>query len=452
MTHPTHFVAIFGGAVSGSEAAYQLSKRGIYSVVFEQNVLPYGKIEDGLPKWHVKLRNKEEEKVNEKIKHPYVMYVPNVRLGKDINFEDVVNWGFSAVFLATGAWNDRLLPIEGIDNFVDKGLYYQNPLVYWFNHYHEPGYDGKQFDLHDDAIVIGGGLASIDVLKILMIEITQKALAQKGHKTDLFTLDRGIDKVLEDLGLTLSDLGVKGCTLYYRRRIIDMPLSPLPTDTPEQLEKAQNVRQKILNNFKTKFLFRVKECHMPREKIIENGRLVGLKFCKTKIENGKAEQIPDSDVEIKSPLVISSIGSIPELIEGIPAKEQVFNLKDTENCQIEGYENVFALGNAVTGKGNIIESLKHGRELSQRVMDNYLDWQEDDYQDLLRKQEAAVAEDIDKIAESLKNKNLLSIEKIQELKNRIKEYQQKSGFDGDYDKWVKKHLPKRLEDMIGVTH
>ena len=150
--------------------------------------------------------------------------------------------------------------------------------------------------------------------------------------------------------------------------------------------------------------------------------------------------------------MISSIGSIPELIEGIPAKGQVFDLKDTENCQIEGYENVFALGNAVTGKGNIIESLKHGRELSQRVMDNYLDWQEEDYQDLLRKQEAAVAGDIDKIAENLKNKNLLSIEKIQELKSRIKEYQQKSGFDGDYDKWVKKHLPKRLEDMIGVAH
>ena len=301
MTHPTHFVAIFGGAVSGSEAAYQLSKRGIYSVVFEQNVLPYGKIEDGLPKWHVKLRNKEEEKVNEKIKHPYVMYVPNVKLGKDINFEDIVNWGFSAVFLATGAWNDRLLPIEGIDDFVDKGLYYQNPLVYWFNHYHEPGYDGKQFDLLDDAIVIGGGLASIDVLKILMIEITQKALEQKGHKTDLFTLDRGIDKEIENIGLTLADLGIKGCTLYYRRRIIDMPLSPLPTDTPEQLEKAQNVRQKILNNFQTKFLFRVKECHMPLEKIVEDGRLSGLKFCKTKIENGKAEQIPDSEVEIKSP-------------------------------------------------------------------------------------------------------------------------------------------------------
>jgi len=453
MNHPAHFVAIFGGAVAGAEAACQLSERGIYTVIFEQNALPYGKIEDGLPKWHVKLRNKEEQKIDEKINLPYVFYVPNVKLGSDIDFEEVVkNWGFSAVLLATGAWEDRPLPIEGIDDYINKGLYYQNPLVYWFNHYHEPDYNGRkqQFEIHDDTVVVGGGLASIDVVKILMIETVQKALEQKGHKTNLFTLDRSIAKVLEELGLTLSDLGIKGCTLYYRRRIIDMPLSPLSTDTAEQLEKAQNVRQKILNNFQEKFLFRVQECQMPIEKIVEGERLAGLVFQKTKVENGKAVPIPDSETKVKAPLVISSIGSIPELIDGIPVEGKVFKIKDFESCQIEGYENVFALGNAVTGKGNINESLKHGRELSQRVMDNYLDWQEEDYQNFLRQTESNIGQKVDTIAENLKNKNLLSVEKIQELKDRIKEFQQKVNYDGDYNKWVEKHLPKRLEDMIEV--
>ena len=60
--HPGHFVAIFGGACAGSEAAFRLAERGIYVAVFEQQALPHGKIEDGLPKWHVKLRNKEEGK------------------------------------------------------------------------------------------------------------------------------------------------------------------------------------------------------------------------------------------------------------------------------------------------------------------------------------------------------------------------------------------------------
>jgi flavin-dependent dehydrogenase len=72
---PGHFVAIVGGAVAGSEAAYRLSQRGIYSVVFEQNALPYGKIEDGLPMWHVKLRNSEERKIDDKLTQPCVFFV-----------------------------------------------------------------------------------------------------------------------------------------------------------------------------------------------------------------------------------------------------------------------------------------------------------------------------------------------------------------------------------------
>ncbi|TDI96521.1 MAG: oxidoreductase, partial [Caldithrix sp.] len=39
---PNHFVAIIGGAIAGSEAASRLADRGIYTVVFEQNLRPYG--------------------------------------------------------------------------------------------------------------------------------------------------------------------------------------------------------------------------------------------------------------------------------------------------------------------------------------------------------------------------------------------------------------------------
>ena len=108
-----HVVAIFGGAVSGAEAAHQLTQQGIRCIVFDQNLLPYGKIEDGLPKWHAKLRDKEEAKKEKKLSHPLVTFVPGVKLGRDLDFEDVVqNWGFSAIFLATGAWRDRPLAIS----------------------------------------------------------------------------------------------------------------------------------------------------------------------------------------------------------------------------------------------------------------------------------------------------------------------------------------------------
>ncbi len=57
-----HYVVVFGGAVAGSEAASQLAERGIRVIVFDQNALPYGKIEDGLPLWHVKLHDKRRAK------------------------------------------------------------------------------------------------------------------------------------------------------------------------------------------------------------------------------------------------------------------------------------------------------------------------------------------------------------------------------------------------------
>ena len=249
-----HFIAVFGSAVAGSEAAYQLSKRGFRVVVFDQGLLPYGKIEDGLPMWHWKLRNKEEQNIDSKLDQPNILFVPGVKLGRDLGFQEVIDWGFSAIILATGAWKDRPLPIEGIEMFINKGLIYQNTFIHWFNHHHEPGYRGEQIEIQDNAVVIGGGLASLDVVKVLMIKTVHRALAEREIEVDLFTLEHGINKILEKHELTLQDLGVHGCTLYYRRRAIDMPLSPMPDDTPENLKKAQLERQKILENYKKKNL------------------------------------------------------------------------------------------------------------------------------------------------------------------------------------------------------
>ena len=72
--------------------------------------------------------------------------------------------------LTHGAWRDRPFPVEGADQFVDRGLVYQNPLIYWFNHYPEKTYDGPRYEFTPGAIVVGGGSASIDVVKVLKSE------------------------------------------------------------------------------------------------------------------------------------------------------------------------------------------------------------------------------------------------------------------------------------------
>ncbi len=443
-----HFIAIFGGAVAGAEAAYQLAKRGFRVVVFDQGMLPYGKIEDGLPKWHAKLRDKEEQNINNKINHENVRFVPGVRLGREVDFNDILTWGFTAVILATGAWKDRPLPVENIDEHIGHGFYYQNPFVYWFNHKHEPEYKGEDIEIKDDAIVVGGGLASLDVAKIIMFEMVEKALKNHGIETDLFTLDHGINKVLDKHNLTLDDLGLKGCTLYYRRRSMDMPLSPMPVHTPEQLKKAQTVRQKILENYQKKYLFKFVPCCIPVGKLTDNGQLTGIRFQRTKIEDDRVVPIENDFLEAESPLVISSIGSIPERIAGIPTDGSIFKITDSESCMIHGFDNVFAIGNAVTGKGNINESAQHSRKISEEIMEHYLEWHEEDYEHWRKETEVKVYRDIRRIIEIIQTRQFMSDEVIGEILDKTRRLQEDVGYDGNYDEWVKQNTPIRLENMI----
>ena len=207
-------VLVVGGAVAGSEAVAQFTQQGILTIVMEQNPRPYGKIEDGLPRWHVKLRRQEYDKIDAKLAHPNVRFIPLTKLSRDMTFEEILGWGLSAVCLATGAWRDRPLPIPGIDAYVDRGFYYQNPFVYWFNHYEDPGYDGPTCEAPDGAIVVGGGLASLDVVKILQLETVGRALKAEGLPGEMLELEhKGIKRSLDALGITMGDLGVKGCTL-----------------------------------------------------------------------------------------------------------------------------------------------------------------------------------------------------------------------------------------------
>ncbi len=449
-----HFIAVFGGSVAGSEAAFQLSKRGFRVVVFDQNALPYGKIEDGLPKWHAKLRDKEERLIDTKLDQPNIRFVPGVRLGRDIDFEDLVKrWGFSAVLIAVGAWKDRKLTIPEPEKWLNKGLIYQNPFMYWFNHKHEPGYTGPRYEVKDNALIVGGGLASLDVVKVIMLETVQEALLKKGIEEDMFTLERGIERVLDKRQLTLKDLGLKGCTLIYRRGAKDMPLTNLVKDTPEKIKKAEATTEKILNNFRSKYLFNFIPNHMVYDVLRgDSGEFSGLKCYKTKIVDGRVVPVEEATIDIPGSMVVSSIGSVPEKIPGIPNTGSVYKMADEVSCRIDGFENVFAIGNAVTGRGNIKESLQHGKSTTVEVMEQHFHWEEKDFEDWLRGTESNVEEQVESIATQINRKKYMSDEVIQSILDKTTEFQLKAGYKGKYRDWITAKLPIRLEQMLQKDH
>ncbi|HTO53282.1 MAG TPA: hypothetical protein VMR50_07840 [Myxococcota bacterium] len=380
MSDESFAVAVIGGATAGAEAADIFAKQGILTVVFEQNARPYGKVEDGLPRWHVGLRAKEYATIDQKLGQPLVHFVPNTKVGRDVSLRELCEvWGFHSVVLANGAWRDRPLAVPDADKYVGKGLVYQNPFIQWFNHRHEAGYRGPVFEALDDTIVVGGGLASIDVVKAINLELASNALREKkGVLLDLEELEvEGIPKALEAHGLSWQGLGFKGATLFYRRRVEDMPLVTLPDDANDKVRaKIEKTRAHMLEKAVSKYLFRVRPLRAPLALLIENERVVGMRFAVTKMEGGKLVTTDETE-EVRGSQVISSIGSIPEPLEGVVQKGELYAYSDWDLGRLPDFPTLFSAGNVVTGKGNIVDSRRHARFVGQHVRDEYLELAKD---------------------------------------------------------------------------
>ena len=447
-----HYVAIIGGSISGSEAAKILAENGFRVVVFEMNNLPYGKIEDGLPNWHIKLRDRQIDEINSKLNHENIRFIPTTKIGDEIDFLELVHdWGFSAIILANGAWKDRNLPIPKIDKFMGEQLVYQNAFIYWFNHKHEENYKGSNYTIKNNTIVIGGGLASLDVVKIVMIEKVKRQLfLKKGIEIDLFTLEKeGVASILEKFNLSLNELDVEKGKLIYRRSAADMPLKSPKDDTLDSIETAKRVSEKLLNKYVEKYLFEFIPYSIPVDFVEDKKQLKEVVFQKVEIVNGKIEPVENSFFNLKVGMVISSIGSLPEKIEGLNYEYSSLKMRGEKDYHVDGFDNVFAIGNAVTGRGNIQESKKHGKQMTEKIIDKHLteeafeSWLEDHNNNI----RSEVSKQLESIVYEIKNTKIQSDDIIQKILTKTNTIHKKIGFK-DYSSWIKENTPIRLEDLI----
>jgi ferredoxin--NADP+ reductase len=430
-------VAIIGGAVAGSEAAALCAERGILALVIEQNDRPFGKIEDGLPRWHEKLRDKEYATIGQNLGREGVVFLPRTQLGRDITLDDLrQRWGVSAVLLASGAWRDRPL-LPDVESYVGKGLVYQNPFVYWYNHYPDQGFSGTRYDTPDGAIVVGGGLASIDVVKILNLEVAKRLLAARGiHTTSVELEHSGIPATLQKHGLTQESLGMKGVTLYYRREKSAMPLaSPPDNATPAQLEKTAQVRAKVMDKVIEKYLVKFEPNCAPLAPIVEDGRMVGVRFQRTKTVDGKLVNIAGEVVDVRAPLTVSSIGSIPQATPGLPMKGELVDFESWDTGKVRGFDEVFGLGNVLTGKGNIKDSRKNSQEISAEVIAGYLGVGP---APSMEGAHAAAREQAAPAIEAASKREKLAPSRIEQIFADVKNHWQRAGYDGDYASYIAK--------------
>jgi ferredoxin/flavodoxin---NADP+ reductase len=225
-----------------------------------------------------------------------------------------------------------------------------------------------------------------------------------------------------------------------------MPLSDIPPDAPaKRAEALKSARAKILEKAQRKFLFEFQELRAPSGVIAGAGLMVGVNFSRTEVADGQVRIVQDDAETARAKLTISSIGSIPEPIPGIPQKGEVYTYVDRDvGLLMDGSTAVFAAGNVLTGKGNIKDSLDSGSEIGTRIAEAYLglSGEELNLAEGARKDAAASAE---KIAGAISAREKISPDKVAELLKRVRERQHAVGYEGNYRAWIEKVTPADLQ-------
>ena len=199
-------------------------------------------------------------------------------------------------------------------------------------------------------------------------------------------------------------------------------------------------RQKMLAKAMDKYRFKFEPLCMPEGLITEGDRLVGLEMRRTKIEGGRV--VPqDETFEVRGSYIISSIGSIPEPTPGIPMRGELFEFTDWDLGRLDGYPTVFSAGNVVTGKGNIVASRKHAREVSQTVLEAFLGIGEGDETKLLDGAKEAAREQGEAIADAIAVQPAIHSDALDAVRKKIAARQSEVGYTGDYGSWIEKVTP-----------
>jgi len=299
-------VAMVGSGPCGLTCAYKLAKLGYRVTVFEALPFAGGMLKVGIPEF--RLPRQEIDKDIEYITNWGVEIKTNVKLGKDLTIDDLFKRGYKAVLLATGAYKETKLGIEGED--LD-GVFYCLDFLKSVN-------TGKKVKIGEKVAVIGGGNAAVDSAR------------------------------------TAMRLGAKDVTIVYRRSRVEMPANE------EEIIEAE--REGINIEFLT----------TPIKILGTKGKVNSMECIRMRLgapdASGRRRPIPieGSEFIIDVDTVIQAIGQSPD-ISWLPEDTKLLTTKwntfevdpDTLETTVSG---VFAGGDAVSGPATVIEAIATGKE------------------------------------------------------------------------------------------
>ena len=314
-------VAVIGSGPAGLTCAGELGKKGYEVTVFEAlhevgGVLSYGIPEFRLPK----------ELVNQEVKSIVELGVKierNVIIGRSITIQELIDEGYKAVFIGSGAGLPKFMNIDG-ENL--KGVYAANEYLTRVNlmkSYNFPKVD-TPIRKANKVAVIGGGNVAMDAAR------------------------------------TALRLGAKEVSIVYRRSEEELPARK------EEIEhaKEEGIIFKILNS-PTKILGN------------NDGWVNGLECIEMKLaepdESGRRKpvEVPNSEIIIDVDTVIIAIGQSPnplirQTTKGLDV-EKWGGIIVEEDTMETSLENVYAGGDVVTGAATVIWAMGAGKKAAKAI-------------------------------------------------------------------------------------
>jgi len=148
-------IAIVGAGPAGLTSAYFLAKMGYQTTVFEAEPIAGGMLGTAVPEFRLPRQVIEEE--IEYIKNCGVEIRYNSPIDAKHTFSDLLNEGYSAVFIAAGAQTSKRIGIPGEEEDLE-GLYYGLEFLSQVR-------AGEEVPLSGKTVIIGGGNVAVDVAR-----------------------------------------------------------------------------------------------------------------------------------------------------------------------------------------------------------------------------------------------------------------------------------------------
>jgi len=309
-------VAVIGSGPAGLAASYTLNMLGYDVALFESQAVAGGMLALGIPEHRLPKAVLKSD--IEFILKSGVVLKTNTTLGKDFTIDDLIQKGFKALFIATGAYKSMKLAIPGEtaeDVIPGMELLSQVNL-------------GKEVPLGKNVGIIGGGNAAIDAARVAI-----------RHKNT--------EKV----------------TILYRRTRKEMPA--YEEEIEDALEEGIEIQYLVT----------------PIKILNENGKVTGVECIRMELgemdESGRRSPVPisGSEFSLKFDTIIPAIGERPDT-SFIHEKEEIkLSRWDTiiadEETGVTGRKNVFAGGDVVTGPSSVVKAIGAGKRAAESI-DNYL--------------------------------------------------------------------------------